>query len=101
VTPGQPVIRVAQTAEKEVAIGLPEDQVDMLRGITEVTIRTWSEPDRVLPGRVREISAAADPVTRTYPTRVSVPNPPADLRIGMTAVVTLSALATVPRFAFR
>ncbi|EKZ95893.1 MULTISPECIES: efflux RND transporter periplasmic adaptor subunit [Cupriavidus] len=88
VTPGQPVIRVAQTAEKEVAIGLPEDQVDMLRGITEVTIRTWSEPDRVLPGRVREISAAADTVTRTYPTRVSVPNPPADLRIGMTAVVT-------------
>ncbi|MBV8273334.1 MAG: efflux RND transporter periplasmic adaptor subunit [Cupriavidus sp.] len=90
VTPGQPVIRVAQTAEKEVAIGLPEDQVDMLRGVSEVTIRTWSEPDRVLPGHVREISAAADPVTRTYPTRVSVPNPPADLRLGMTAVVTFT-----------
>jgi len=88
VTPGQPVIRVAQTAEKEVAIGLPEDQVDMLRGVSEVSIRTWSEPDRALPGRVREISAAADPVTRTYPTRVSVPNPPADLRLGQTAVVT-------------
>jgi len=90
VTPGQPVIRVAQSAEKEVAIGLPEDQVDMLRGVSEVSIRTWSDPDRVLPGRVREISAAADPVTRTYPTRVSVPNPPADLRLGMTAVVTFT-----------
>ncbi|MFJ5382796.1 efflux RND transporter periplasmic adaptor subunit, partial [Cupriavidus sp. CER94] len=90
VTPGQPVIRVAQTAEKEVAIGLPEDQVDMLRGITEVSIHTWSDPHRTLPGRVREISAAADPVTRTYPTRVSIPNPPADLRIGMTAVVSFT-----------
>lgn len=90
VTPGQPVIRVAQTAEKEVAIGLPEDQVDMLRGITDVSIHTWSDPDRTLPGRVREISAAADPVTRTYPTRVSIPNPPADLRIGMTAVVSFT-----------
>jgi len=90
VTPGQPVIRVAQTAEKEVAIGLPEDQVDMLRGITEVSIHTWSDPGRALPGRVREISAAADPVTRTYPTRVSIPNPPADLRIGMTAAVTFT-----------
>ena len=90
VTPGQPVIRVAQTAEKEVAIGLPEDQVDMLRGITDVSIHTWSDPDRTLPGRVREISAAADPVTRTYPTRVSIPNPPADLRIGMTAAVTFT-----------
>ncbi|XQM34098.1 Efflux RND transporter periplasmic adaptor subunit [Cupriavidus sp. H19C3] len=88
VTPGQPVVRVAQTAEKEVAIGLPEDQVNMLRAVGDVTIHTWAEPDRKLPGRVREISAAADPVTRTYPTRVSVPNPPADLRIGMTAVVT-------------
>lgn len=90
VTPGQPVIRVAQTAEKEVAIGLPEDQVDMLRGISDVSIHTWSDPDRDLPGRVREISAAADPVTRTYPTRVSIPNPPADLRIGMTAVVSFT-----------
>lgn len=90
VTPGQPVIRVAQTAEKEVAIGLPEDQVDMLRGTTDVSIHTWSDPDRTLPGRVREISAAADPVTRTYPTRVSIPNPPADLRIGMTAVVSFN-----------
>lgn len=87
VTAGQPVIRVAQTAEKEIAIGLPEDQVDMLRGIPDVTIHTWAEPERILPGRVREISAAADPVTRTYATRVTVPNPPADLKIGMTAVV--------------
>lgn len=90
VTAGQSVIRVAQIAEKEVAIGLPEDQVDMLRGIADVTVRTWAEPDRALPGRVREISGAADPVTRTYPTRVSVPNPPADLRFGMTAVVTFT-----------
>jgi len=96
VTPGQPVIRVAQTAEKEVAIGLPEDQVDLLRGITDVTIRTWAEPDRALPGRVREISAAADPVTRTYATRVSIPNPPADLKLGMTAVVTFVRTGATP-----
>ncbi|WP_427313215.1 efflux RND transporter periplasmic adaptor subunit [Cupriavidus sp. H39] len=88
VTPGQPVVRVAQTAEKEVAIGLPEDQVGLLRGLTDVTVHTWAAPQRALPGRVREISAAADPVTRTYATRVSVPNPPADLKLGMTAVVT-------------
>ncbi|NOV24040.1 efflux RND transporter periplasmic adaptor subunit [Cupriavidus necator] len=88
VTPGQPVVRVAQTAEKEVAIGLPEDQVGLLRGLTDVTVHTWAEPQRALPGRVREIAAAADPVTRTYATRVSVPNPPPDLKLGMTAVVT-------------
>ncbi|QYY32941.1 MULTISPECIES: efflux RND transporter periplasmic adaptor subunit [Cupriavidus] len=96
VTPGQAVIRVAQSAEKEVAIGLPEDQVDQLRGITDVTVRTWADPGRALPARVREIAAAADPVTRTYATRVSVPNPPADIKLGMTAVVTFVRTGAVP-----
>lgn len=96
VTPGQPVVRVAQTAEKEVAIGLPEDQVDQLRGITDVSIHTWAEPQRSLPGRVREIAAAADPVTRTYATRVTIPNPPEDLKLGMTAVVTFVRNGATP-----
>ncbi|AMR78129.1 efflux RND transporter periplasmic adaptor subunit [Cupriavidus nantongensis] len=96
VTPGQPVVRVAQTAEKEVAIGLPEDQVGLLRGLTDVTVHTWAEPQRALPGRVREIAASADPVTRTYATRVSVPNPPADLKLGMTAVVTFVRNGAAP-----
>lgn len=96
VTPGQPVVRVAQTAEKEVAIGLPEDQVDLLRGIADVSIHTWAEPQRALPGRVREIAAAADPVTRTYGTRVTIPNPPADLKLGMTAVVTFVRTGATP-----
>ncbi|WP_115687085.1 efflux RND transporter periplasmic adaptor subunit [Cupriavidus taiwanensis] len=96
VTPGQPVVRVAQTAEKEVAIGLPEDQVGLLRGLTDVTVHTWAEPQRALPGRVREIAAAADPVTRTYATRVSVPNPPPDLKLGMTAVVTFVRTGAAP-----
>ncbi|MCZ7153841.1 HlyD family efflux transporter periplasmic adaptor subunit, partial [Salmonella enterica] len=40
VSAGQSVVRVAQTAEKEVAIGLPEDQVDWLRDIRDVSVRT-------------------------------------------------------------
>ncbi|AOZ06443.1 efflux RND transporter periplasmic adaptor subunit [Cupriavidus malaysiensis] len=96
VSPGQSVIRVAQTAEKEVAIGLPEDQVDALRGITEVSVQTWAEPGRVMAGRVREIAGAADPVTRTYATRVSIPAAPADLKLGMTAVVTFERDGPAP-----
>lgn len=90
VAAGQSVVRVAQTAEKEVSVGLPEDQVERLRGISDVTVRTWAEPGRPLPGRVREISPMADPVTRTYAARISVPNPPADFKFGMTAVVTFT-----------
>lgn len=96
VTAGQAVIRVAQTAEKEVAIGLPEDQVGFLRQIQDVTVHTWADPERTLRARVREISAMADPVTRTYATRVTVPEPPADLKLGMTAVVTFVRTGDVP-----
>ncbi|WP_255581772.1 efflux RND transporter periplasmic adaptor subunit [Cupriavidus sp. AU9028] len=88
VSAGQPVVRVAQTAEKEVAIGLPEDQVDWLRSVRDVTVRTWASPERVMAGRVREIAAAADPVTRTYAARISLPEAPAELKFGMTAAVT-------------
>ncbi len=88
VSAGQPVVRVAQTAEKEVVVGIPEDQVDALRKSPEVRIKLWADPSRSLPGKVREIAPAADPVTRTYTVKITVPNPPPDLKLGMTAVAT-------------
>ncbi|WP_296223423.1 efflux RND transporter periplasmic adaptor subunit [Ralstonia sp. UBA689] len=88
VSAGQPVVRVAQTAEKEVVIGIPEDQVDALRKSPEVSVKLWADQSRSIPGKVREIAPAADPLTRTYTVKLSIPNPPPDLRLGMTAVAT-------------
>ncbi|QCX49472.1 efflux RND transporter periplasmic adaptor subunit [Ralstonia pseudosolanacearum] len=88
VSAGQPVVRVAQTAEKEVVVGIPEDQVDALRKSPDVRVKLWAAPSRSLPGKVREIAPAADPVTRTYTVKITVPNPPPDLKLGMTAVAT-------------
>ncbi|MHA6908649.1 efflux RND transporter periplasmic adaptor subunit [Ralstonia pseudosolanacearum] len=88
VSAGQPVVRVAQTAEKEVVVGIPEDQVDALRKSPDVRVKLWADPSRSLPGKVREIAPAADPVTRTYTVKITVPNPPPDLKLGMTAVAT-------------
>ncbi|MDE2202526.1 MAG: efflux RND transporter periplasmic adaptor subunit [Burkholderiaceae bacterium] len=88
VSAGQPVVRVAQTAEKEVVVGIPEDQVDTLRKSPEVSVKLWADQSRSIPGKVREIAPAADPLTRTYTVKISIPNPPPDLRLGMTAVAT-------------
>lgn len=90
VSPGQPVVRVAQTAEKEVVIAVPEDQVGRVRVGTAATVRLWADEARTLPGRVREVAPAADAATRTYTVRVALPNPPAALRLGMTATVMLA-----------
>jgi RND family efflux transporter MFP subunit len=85
---GTPVVRVARTDEKEVVIGVPEDQVDELRQGGEVRVRLWAEPNRAMPGKIREVSPVADPATRTYTVKVSIPASE-EVRLGMTAVVEL------------
>ena len=86
---GTPVVRVARTDEKEVVIGVPEDQVDELRSVGAVKVKLWADPDRSMRGRIREVAPVADPATRTYTVKVAIP-PQDDVRLGMTAVVQLA-----------
>jgi RND family efflux transporter MFP subunit len=88
VAPGTPVVRVARTDEKEVVIGVPEDQVDELRQVRGVKVRLWADPKRSIAGKIREVAPVADPATRTYTVKVSIPASE-DVRLGMTAVVEL------------
>jgi RND family efflux transporter MFP subunit len=88
VAAGAPVVRVARTDEKEVVIGVPEDQVDELRQVGEVRVRLWADPNRAIVGRIREVSPVADAATRTYTVKVSIPASE-EVRLGMTAVVQL------------
>jgi multidrug efflux system membrane fusion protein len=96
VAAGTPVVRLAQLGEKEVVISIPEDQVDALRKVSDVTVRTWANPDEALPGKLRELSPVADTATRTYTAKISLPKAPEDVRLGMTAYVTLSANGGTP-----
>jgi RND family efflux transporter MFP subunit len=97
VAPGTPVVRVAASAEKEVVIGIPEDKVDTLRSVEDVTVRLWAAPDAPLKGKVREISPIADPTTRTYTVKVSVLEAPATMKLGMTANVQFSSTLKQPQ----
>lgn len=91
VAAGSPVVRVAQTGEKEIVIGIPEDKVDTMRKISDVRVRTWAKPNESFPGKLRELSPVADPATRTYSARISIPQAPEDIKLGMTAYVTFAA----------
>ena len=95
VAPGTPVVRVAKTGDKEIVIGLPEDKVESLRKISDVTVRTWANPDVSIPGKVREVSPVADPATRTYAVKVSIPDAAPDVKLGMTALVQFSSTTPV------
>ena len=106
VAAGAAVVRVAQAGEKEVVIGIPENQVDRLRQVSDLTVRIWASPGSALPGRLRELSPVADPATRTYTAKVTIPDAPPEVRLGMTAYVrftssTAGALPRVPLSALR
>lgn len=96
VSAGQTVVRLAQTADKEIAIGVPEDKVEAVRAAPRVEISLWAAPGRAASGRIREIAPAADPATRTYAVRVAVADPPPEMRWGMTANVRFSARTAAP-----
>jgi RND family efflux transporter MFP subunit len=91
VAAGTPVVRIAQAGEKEIVIGIPEGKVDALRRITDVRVRTWANPNEIIPGKLRELSPVADPATRTYTAKIAIPNASNDIKLGMTAYVTFAS----------
>jgi len=89
VAPGQPVVEIAKGGEIEVAAAVPEDRINTVREGMAVTVSLWSQPGKSHPATVREVSSAADPLTRTYALRVSVPAPPPEMRLRMTASIAI------------
>lgn len=89
VSAGQPVVRVAQAGEREVAVAIPESRIASLKvGMAaEVELSAGGDDAKRYTGRLRELSPAADPASRTYPARVLLNNGDANVALGMTARV--------------
>jgi multidrug efflux system membrane fusion protein len=71
VTAGTPVVRIAQDGPRDVVFSVPEDKVAAVRPGSEVAVKQWAG-NGTLSGKVREVAASADPVTRTYLVKVSL-----------------------------
>jgi RND family efflux transporter MFP subunit len=93
VAAGQTAIRVARFAEKEAVVAIPETLVGRAKA-GAATVTLWSEPDKKYEARLREISPSADPATRTYLAKFSLPGAGDKVELGMTATLTLSDPAT-------
>lgn len=91
VAAGMPVVSLARTGETEVRVSIPEDQVSTLKRVSNLTVRTWANPELALEGRLRELSPIADPATRTFTAKISLPKTTGDIRLGMTATVTFAS----------
>jgi len=87
VSPGQQVVTVAADGEREVVVSIAESRVDELRQAKDLKVSVWAKPGQSWAGSLRELAPDTDSVTRTYSARISVKNPDAALRLGMTASV--------------
>ena len=91
VTPGQTVARLARQGDKEIAIAVPESQREFIEHATDFSVTLSALAGKSWKGRLRELSPAADPVTRTYAARVTVLDAGGDVEWGMSARVTALA----------
>jgi RND family efflux transporter MFP subunit len=83
--PGRPVFSLVSLNPVEVRVGVPESDIRLVRTGQTATIRVPALPDMQFSGTVRVVSVSADPSTRTYMARITVPNPKQLLRVGMIA----------------
>lgn len=89
VNAGNVVITIVQEGEREIEINVPENRIEEIRKSEKLKVGFWALPTIMVDAKVREIAPMADKVTRTYKVRVSLLNPPVEVKLGMTANVTV------------
>jgi RND family efflux transporter MFP subunit len=89
VAAGTPVLRLAHDGPREVVFSVPEDKVGTIKALAaqpgRFKVRPWGADATTLTATVREISAAADPITRTFLVKADIGS--ANVRLGQTATV--------------
>jgi membrane fusion protein, multidrug efflux system len=90
VSAGQMVVRLAQPGEREAVFNIAEGAFKKRPTDPTVTVHLVSNPEIETAGKVRYISPQADPATRTYTVRVSLPDASPQMRLGANVVGTVT-----------
>jgi multidrug efflux system membrane fusion protein len=90
VAAGQSVFTLAADGEREVAIGIPEQQFGRFAVGQVVNVELWSQPDQRFAGHIRELSPAADPRSRTYAARIAFTATTVPAQLGQSARVFIA-----------
>lgn len=90
VAPGQAVFVLAADGSREIAFAVAEGTVSEIKPGQPVQVEVWSQPGQRWPGKIRELSPAADPASRTFAARVVVDAPAGTFELGQSARVYLA-----------
>ncbi|MCX8035726.1 MAG: efflux RND transporter periplasmic adaptor subunit [Candidatus Sumerlaeia bacterium] len=88
--PGRPVAKIVQTDRVKVVVNVPEKDVcfcqeGQMAGVFLGELRQ----DLMIPGKIFYVALTGDPINRTYPMRIEIPNKDRKLRPGMIVRVGL------------
>ena len=74
VAAGTPVVRIAADGMRDVVFSVPEDKVTSIKPGMLVKVRGWAQEAQTAStvAKVREVSASADPATRTYQVKLAL-----------------------------
>jgi multidrug efflux system membrane fusion protein len=95
VAAGTPIFRIATDGPRDAVFAVPEDRLaDFLPGL-KMRVSAWPEQAQRadIGGAVREVSASADPVTRTFQVKVALDGKLPSLALGSTVKVSSRPLA--------
>ncbi|MCT9000365.1 efflux RND transporter periplasmic adaptor subunit [Chelativorans intermedius] len=94
VAAGQTVVNLARLDEKEIEVALPEGRLADLEG-ARAQVELWANGAR-FAAQLRQVAPEADPASRTYRVRFSIPQADETVRLGMTATLSLTKGAPDP-----
>jgi len=88
---GQPVVKLAELDEKEIHFDIPEQRISEIKNHQIVAITLLTDNERKFNAKIREISASADPASRTYRAKATMLDGKEEAHLGMTATVWVAS----------
>lgn len=96
VAAGQTVFTLATDGEREVLISFPEQSFGRFKIEQPVSVELWTQPGQRFAGRIRELSPAADPKSRTFAARIAFSTGKVPAELGQSARVFIQSADVVP-----
>lgn len=81
---GQMIARIARQDGRDAVFDVPAQMIRSAPADVRITVSLADDPTITAQGRIRQVAAQADPVTRTFEVKVGLTDPPAAMRLGAT-----------------
>src|ERR1700754_1478708 len=93
VQPGQSIVRIARKDGRDAIFDVPAQIIRTAPSDPEISVSLTDDPTVTARGRIREVAAQANPVTRTFEVKVGLTDPPPAMRLGATVLGRLETEA--------